>query len=134
MFAKFEKMRLLSESELRNILFKEIDENKRYLEHINSQSHSKRLFKNESLSNSNLNEDYSVPKFRDQGTDMSFLNIGVPIKSNASNKISSNNSMMFKNQIKITPKESSITLKNNEIIKSFKRTPVKISNKYNKHK
>lgn len=53
-FAKLEKMRLLSESELRKILFKEIAENKKYIENVTSKSGSGRLFKHQSIPSSEL--------------------------------------------------------------------------------
>lgn len=48
-FSKLERMRLLSESELRKILFKEIEENKRYLEDLNSKTTSIKMFKHQSI-------------------------------------------------------------------------------------
>ena len=44
-FAKLERMRLLSESELRNILFNEIKENKKFLETLYHQTNSNKLLK-----------------------------------------------------------------------------------------
>ena len=44
-FAKLEKMRLLSESELRRILFKEIEENKKFLEIVHLQTNNNKLLK-----------------------------------------------------------------------------------------
>jgi len=63
-------MRLLSESELRKILFKEIEENRRYLEHINHQSNYSRLFTNESLSNPQINDNSQNYNCKEQGTDI----------------------------------------------------------------
>lgn len=124
-FAKLERMRLLSESELRKILFKEIEENKRYLEHLNNSTNNKRLFKNESLSNSRLNEDYSIPKFKDQCTDVP--NFTLENFNKSSVRIRNLN----QNSIKISPKLSvSANQGIDSAFSSLKHTPQKIGKFY----
>ena len=67
-FAKLEKIRLFSESELRKILFKEIKENKKYIETLNSNYQSSRLFNHPSMTNYNSGDGFKTKQFKEAST------------------------------------------------------------------